>query len=409
MTERSKKKVLIIMPYDNIYPPKNGGMIRCYNLFKQWSKLYFVDAIVHQDISRVEDSFTKNNEFEYTTVYSTSDKGNIRKNETSRFRKYLNAIRYRIITRRFNTITDSSFLKLYPILITLLRKFKYDAIILENLGLISQVDFFKRHQPNAIIIYDAYNVDSLLEKQINPSKDNKALWRKLEETESALHKNIDILLCCSENDKAIFQKLNSGKLENIFVVPNGVDIEKFKYRGDVMVNSMKKILFCGSLDYRPNKEGLLWFYEKIWPLIREMDSEIKLVIVGRGNKDDYKLLIKDNSVDFVGEVEELYPYYHDCCISIAPLLSGSGTRLKILEAMSFGTPVISTEIGAEGILYNNGINILIANKPTEFANKIIELTRNAQLINELSYNGRKLVEDTYSWDKIGFTLGQVFN
>jgi glycosyltransferase involved in cell wall biosynthesis len=130
-----------------------------------------------------------------------------------------------------------------------------------------------------------------------------------------------------------------------------------------------------------------------------------LTVIGKGaNRETFKFLIDDVHVDFIGEVESLTDYYNASAVSVVPLHHGSGTRLKILESMSFGVPVVSTSIGAEGINCDKEVHLLIADSPEDFADKIISLFENEKLFENLRYKANQLVKYSYDWSKIGEAL-----
>jgi glycosyltransferase involved in cell wall biosynthesis len=166
------------------------------------------------------------------------------------------------------------------------------------------------------------------------------------------------------------------------------------------------LLFCGSLDYTPNRDGILWFHKRIWPLILHDCPHFRFRIVGRGNQEDpaYVPLHRDPRVDFIGEVDELEPHYRESSACIVPLRKGSGTRLKILEAMAYGSPVISTGIGAEGIEGIPCNDLLIADSPEAFAHTVALVHEDSELHERLRRSARNLVESRYDWGKIGEKL-----
>ncbi|HEV2714426.1 MAG TPA: glycosyltransferase family 4 protein, partial [Terriglobales bacterium] len=116
---------------------------------------------------------------------------------------------------------------------------------------------------------------------------------------------------------------------------------------------------------------------------------------------DFAALRQDPFVDFIGEVDEVPPHYYQTSLSVVPLLEGSGTRVKILEAMSLGSPVVSTRIGAEGIEAERGLEILLADEPREFAAAVSRLLAEPQLFENLRRAARRLVEQKYDWRMIG--------
>jgi glycosyltransferase involved in cell wall biosynthesis len=133
-------------------------------------------------------------------------------------------------------------------------------------------------------------------------------------------------------------------------------------------------------------------------------------VVGFGNlPKQYSEAYKTPSVEFVGEVNDVKPWYNKAAISVVPLLTGSGTRLKILEAMGLGVPVISTSVGAEGIAYTDGGDILIADNEQVFAEKIIQLARCKKERLKIQENALKLVKKIYDWNVIGRSMAEFIN
>jgi glycosyltransferase involved in cell wall biosynthesis len=195
--------------------------------------------------------------------------------------------------------------------------------------------------------------------------------------------------------------MNDGQLK-VGVVPNGVSVPAKKYNEAVNEQIPRFLIFCGSLWSIPNAEGLHWFCKRIWPLVLNEFPGLKLLVVGVGElPEKYAEAYNTPSTEFTGAVDDVKPWYNKAAISVVPLLTGSGTRLKILEAMGMGVPIISTAIGAEGIDYTDGREIVIADKESDFANKVIALLKNkVQRIN-MSKEARKLVSVQYDWNVVG--------
>jgi glycosyltransferase involved in cell wall biosynthesis len=116
----------------------------------------------------------------------------------------------------------------------------------------------------------------------------------------------------------------------------------------------------------------------------------------------------DPAVEIAGRVDDVAAYYHSSSVCIAPLLSGSGTRLKILEAMSFGNPVVSTSIGAEGIEAENGHHILLGDKPEEFAAQLHKLLPDKTIYNNIREAAATFVKENYDWPKLGLRIDEAF-
>jgi len=149
------------------------------------------------------------------------------------------------------------------------------------------------------------------------------------------------------------------------------------------------------LEWMPNVEALMWFLEEVWPIVLDSQSDLKLYVAGKGMPNEIKHM-KIRGVTMAGEVADAHEFIKDKAISIVPLKSGSGIRLKILEAMSAGKAVVSTSIGAQGIDCTDGYDIAIADGATAFAQQIIALSSNNQALNAMQENARKTILEKYS-------------
>ena len=395
------KSILIIVPYNNIYPPMNGGMQRCFHIMQQLTKHFELTAIIHQD----RESFLKCvGEFPAMVnakIYST--KARMVKDAFNLLSpRWEKAFRSRWYQRELNRPADGSLIKYYPILTRLLKEQQFDAIILENIATLNAVKIIRRYDKKVKIIYNAHNVDTNLAKAAFGRKEISSKQLKgYRDFESKLYKTVNAIFTCSDDDKEIFEKMNQGKLR-VEVVPNGVNIPKRKYDEAVKEQIPRFLIFCGSLWSIPNSEGLHWFCQKIWPLVLKEYSDLKLLVVGIGElPKKYSIVYETPSIEFTGTVDDVKPWYNKATISVVPLLTGSGTRLKILEAMGMGVPVVSTTIGAEGINYTDGKEIIIADKESDFANKIIALLKDKNQREMISIEARKLAASQYDWNVIG--------
>lgn len=322
-----------------------------------------------------------------------------------------NFINYRILRKTILTNTNSYFLKSYSLLLQKLDEIKPSVVLYENL---ESVDLFstivKKRLPSAKQIYDAFNVDSDLWKQLAKAQ-KKPLLNSYAvsalKAEKTLYKKVDIVFCCSKNDQHKLVALNIKPLRS-YLIPNGVDSYEKIFDPNLKKGRNMEILFCGSLDYYPNEEGINWFCKFVFPLIKKTIPHIKLTLVGNNfKKENYPVCFNDTAIFPEGKVPDLKPYYYRASVSIAPLLSGSGTRLKILEAMSYGTPVVSTSLGSEGIDVIPGVHIMVANDPVSFANAIIKLLEDDILFNETRLRALRLVKEKYEWEKTGKEINSI--
>jgi len=211
-------------------------------------------------------------------------------------------------------------------------------------------------------------------------------------------------LTTSETDASLLRKISPKA--RIFVNENGVDIEYFR---PVLNNEDNKCLvYTGNMSYHPNYDAMLYFHQEIFPLISATEKQVQLYIVGRKPPQQILDLGTLPNVTVTGEVEDIRPYIANASICIVPLRSGSGTRLKILEALAMGKAVVSTSVGCEGLDVTHGENIIIADEPSDFAQWCIELLRNPGLRRKLGQEGRSLVEAKYSWKTVCESLEQVY-
>jgi glycosyltransferase involved in cell wall biosynthesis len=217
---------------------------------------------------------------------------------------------------------------------------------------------------------------------------------------------VHAFFACSDDDRDILESLNGGTIKG-FTVPNGVDTaaRPFDVRPDKVRS--RQVLFCGSLYYGPNREGLLWFHKEIWPLVVGRQPGARLVVVGWGARRElFPALCADPTVDFVGQVDDSIPYYYRAGVVVVPLLEGSGTRLKILDSMSLGNPVVSTSIGAQGIGATDGRDLLLADESGQFAEAVCSLLSDADVFERMRRSARTLVEETYDWRIVGRAMAR---
>jgi len=197
----------------------------------------------------------------------------------------------------------------------------------------------------------------------------------------------------SEEEKENHLKL-FGDLK-IDVLPNAVEIEKYPL---LLPNiASQTITMTGDFGYTPNVEGFYFFLNNIFDKIKKELNGIKVVVAGRKSQD-----IKVHSEDVIlyGEFKEPSEVYKKTTVSIAPILTGGGSRYKIIESLAFGIPVVSTKEGAEGLDIRDGEGVFIGNDPKDFAKKVIELLKNAELAKESGTKGRKTIEEKYSFKSV---------
>jgi len=201
---------------------------------------------------------------------------------------------------------------------------------------------------------------------------------------------------CSEQDAAFIRQY--APRMPILVIPNGVDLDTFAPLNRPQ-DDRPTLLYVGSLDYYPNIDAIRFFFQKMYDPIRRQVPNVQVLIVGRNPLPDIQRLTQLPGVEIIGSVPDIRPYYEQATILIVPLRLGGGTRLKIVEAMAMGLPVVSTSIGAEGLKVHPGENILIADDPLTFVNDVLRLLSDTALWHRIAAGGRQLAQ-AYDWRKL---------
>ena len=218
---------------------------------------------------------------------------------------------------------------------------------------------------------------------------------KMDRYERATLHRFDHVIAVSEADKRAMAAMIPE--EHISVVPTGVDTRTFRpaTRND---HPDPIVLFLGSMDWEANIDGVQYFVESMWPAVRAAVPNARFQVVGRNPAPAVRRLASD-TVEIVGTVPSVVDYLHRAAAVVVPLRIGGGTRLKIYEAMGAGKAVVSTSIGAEGLDYHDGGDILIADAPDVFARKVIAVLQDAPLRRRLEDAALALASQ-YDWSSI---------
>ena len=268
------------------------------------------------------------------------------------------------------------------------------------------------------------NVDSaiwrrLCQETANPLR--KCLYwtqqRAFERYERLINPKFDIVTCASEIDKQAFQRTSA---ESRFeIIPNGVDIEDYQPDStpvgetsglDAIGLDVQEphLIYIGSMDWYPNEDAVTFFADEVLPRIHEKLPNVQFTAVGGNPSPRVQKLGENPQILVTGRVPEIKPYFARATVFVVPLRIGSGTRLKILEALAMGKAVVSTTVGAEGLDLGIGEEILIADEPKAFAEAVLRLLTDASLRRKLGEKGRARVERDYDWRSIGEKLLRLY-
>jgi glycosyltransferase involved in cell wall biosynthesis len=236
---------------------------------------------------------------------------------------------------------------------------------------------------------------------------HKLTWVKARLHERRLASRFDAVFAVSEDDKKEIENAAPElKTRNaVHVISNGVDLSLLDYKHEE--RDVSRITFNGSLSYSANLDAVRYFCKEILPLIRERIPEVRLTITGSIDGLDIDDLKNINGVEFTGFVPDIKPIVASSGAVVVPMRLGGGTRLKVLEALALGVPVVATSFGAQGIRADSGRHFIIEDEPEKFAQAVISVLKDDARARDLAEHGRNLVRDYYGWDSIAEKLDAI--
>ncbi len=229
-------------------------------------------------------------------------------------------------------------------------------------------------------------------------------WRLLKRYEGQMVRSFDAVLAVSNEDRAALLEAAGAKRE-IVVVP--IAIDTVETRPLERVPGANHVLHLGTMFWPPNVDGVLWFIRHVWPLVRQRHPDATFDVVGSRPPPRLKALSGER-VNVTGYVADPTPYLRRCGAFVVPLRAGGGMRVKILNAMAQGLPVVSTTLGAEGIAVTDKQNILLADAPADFAAAVSRLLDDRELATRLGTAGRRLIETRYDYRHACRPLDEVY-
>jgi polysaccharide biosynthesis protein PslH len=298
----------------------------------------------------------------------------------------------------------------------LLRKQRYDLLHLDSVHMalyVERLGGLGFAVPP--VVYNWHNVESEAMRRYSEAVDSPARrwyasWtvRKWQALERQVLRDSFGHIVCSQREREQLRAI--APTARLAVIPNGVDTAYFgATAGAAPGTARTRVVFVGTFDYFPNIEAAVEFTRNVWPQLRERLPGSRLTLVGARPDEKVLALGREPRVEVTGTVPDVRPYYHEAAVAIVPLRTGAGTRLKILEAMAAGVPVISTPLGAEGLEVRSGDNIVLADADDREAwlRGIVDLCQEPAR-SRIAGQALQLVRERYDWQILGKSLWATY-
>lgn len=288
-----------------------------------------------------------------------------------------------------------------------IHEIKPDIIHLDLLPLAGLIDLIPK---GVKVVLNEHNLESDLIRQKLATLNSFLLkfiylreYKTLAKFEASVCQHVDLVLACSDMDVKGLKSLGAN---NVCCIPNGVDAKRLQ--PDNSDKLKKTLVFLGGMGWYPNRLGIIWFLDKVFPLILKQDPDITLQIIG--NPEPAIILPENvsNNVERLGFVDDFVPYVQQAALMIVPLHVGSGTRLKVVEGLALGKCMVSTNKGAEGVGLTHGENVLFADTPEQFSTEVLGAIYSSEKVSSIESNARKLADYVYDWDVIGEKLFIIY-
>ena len=373
------------------YPPTWGFATRVYHLARQLSKRHHVSFLAYKGANSEVEPTDAFRDFRSVELVA----------QPPAFRSKRRAQAASLLSPRSYHMAHLRSARMSAAVNRALDRHAFDLVQVES----SQMGL-AAIEPGIPLVLDEHNVEFLLLRRL--ASIESAPWRKAFGYLEALKarrdelrswKNCDGAVFASESDMALMRAAQPEK--PACVVPNGVDTDYF--HPSSVEPEPATIVFTGAINYRPNTDGVAYCIREVMPILRRIRPSVRFVVVGQG-APDWLIRMAGPNVEFTGAVDDVRPYLSRAAVVIAPLRAGSGTRLKILEALAVGKPVVSTRVGREGLAVADGEHLIVADDPVSFAQQTARLISDRRLADELGRRGRALVERQYSWSAIAGRL-----
>jgi glycosyltransferase involved in cell wall biosynthesis len=388
------------------YPPKGGALQRNYYLLRQAAAHAEVHFLAFDQPRTRPSDIRPDNCIKALKEFCASADWVPLSEPGGRFHRHVLAAQS-LVSRDPYEVHWLRSRRLQAKLVGLFGLHRFDLVHFDTLGLAQYITLANK----CGTVLNHHDVQAALmarrmERETNPVL--KQYWsietKKLRYAELHWGEKVDMNLVCSDEEGTLLVGKTSPM--RTAVVANGVDTAYFSPRPDP---GGQTLLFCGSLDMYPNQDAVKYFFEAIWPALRSRHKDIEIYMVGRQPPDWLKARADtDNRLHVTGFVDDVRSYFRKATICICPIREGGGTRLKILDSLAMGVPVIGTSFACSGLNLRHDRDVIMADDADEFVRQVGQLLEKADLRLRIGSAGRQVVEREYSWDVIGKNLVRAY-
>jgi glycosyltransferase involved in cell wall biosynthesis len=380
-------------------PPEDGGAIYIFNFMKQLHKFGHSITLVsfYSNLHKQEPHLLE--EYCEEIIY-----------EKVNFKPYdIRSIIYSLFSFKPVQVLHRMNKKTMEVLVDRIPSSDFDFIFFEGIHVSSLLSSFKEKFNRSIFVSRSSNVEHVLLERISHQEQNifkkmilkhQAYLMKI--FEKKILNQFDLFTTISEHDNEVLtdQKVSTPS----FVMRPVIKIPDLKKTS----SESTKILIFGDWNWKPNSQGLKWFLNKVWPTVKKDFHKTTLTIVGKGLSEEIVQIINEcNGGKYLGFVDDLDALKQRATMCCAPLFSGSGVKIKVLESLAAGLPLVTTDLGAEGIEIEHDVHYLNANTPAEFIYQISRLIESSQLRKKLSSTGKQFILREYELEKEALKIDAI--
>jgi glycosyltransferase involved in cell wall biosynthesis len=292
----------------------------------------------------------------------------------------------------------------------LLARYDLDVIEFEGIEMVPYLQPVLDAGRRPCLVFDDHNAEYVLQRRVFETDVRLVRrlpgalysfvqWQRLRRYEAWACRQADVVVAVSERDAEALRRIVPEK--QVTVVPNGIDVAEYRSwpaRAGLELPP-NSLVFTGKMDFRPNIDAALWFAQHVFPLIREVVPDARFYVVGQRPHARLDVIRDRPGVTITGRVPETKPYIAGAAVYVIPLRSGGGTRFKVLEAMSLGRPIVSTSMGCDGFPVTDGREVLLADDPQAFADRVVALLKDRTREEALIAAASEFVVD-YDWSTV---------